>query len=180
MKSESFKYNTKIIGRTPDDNNTLEREFAVPLKYLSNFWRFLDLPLINCEIELDLSWSKECILSEISITPREAGNPNANLPVPSVAAIQTTEATFQINNAKFFVPVITLFINYNIKFLENIKPVFKRTICWDKYRSEITTQTRNNNLDYLIDPTFRKINRLFVLLFKNGNDNPTINSFDKY
>ena len=50
----------------------------------------------------------------------------------------------------------------------------------DKYRSEITAQPRNNNLDYLIDSTFTKINRLFILLFKNGNNNPTRNSFDKY
>ena len=78
---------------TPNDNNTLTAEVVVQLKYLSNFWRFLDLPSINCEIELDLSWSKECILSEISITPEvRRDNP--------VAAIQTTEATFQINNAK--------------------------------------------------------------------------------
>ena len=48
------------------------------------------------------------------------------------------------------------------------------------YRSEITTQTKNNNLDYLIDPTFANINRLFVLSFKNGDNDPTRNSFDKY
>ena len=50
----------------------------------------------------------------------------------------------------------------------------------NKYRSETTTLTKNNNLDYLIDPTFRNINRLFVLSFKNGNDDPTRDSFDKY
>ena len=61
-----------------------------------------------------------------------------------MAAIQTTGATFQINNAKLYVPVVTLFINDNIKFLENIKQGFKRTIFWNKYRSEIT-QPKNNN-----------------------------------
>ena len=71
-------------------------------------------------------------------------------------------------------------INDNIKFLENIKQGFKRTISWNKYRSEITTQPKNNNLDYLIDPTFRNINRLFVLSFKNGNDDPSRDVFDKY
>ena len=54
----SFEHKTKIIGRTPDDKNTLEREVVAPLKYLRNFWRFLVLPLINCEIELDLPWLK--------------------------------------------------------------------------------------------------------------------------
>ena len=68
-----------------------------------------------------------------------------------------------ITSTKRYVLVVTLFINDNIKFLENIKQRFKRAISWDKYRSEITTQPRNNNLDYLIDPKFRNINRLFVL-----------------
>ena len=54
--SKSFEYKTKIIGRTPADNNTLNREVVVPLKYLSNFWRSLDLPLIDCEKKLDLPW----------------------------------------------------------------------------------------------------------------------------
>ena len=91
---------------------------------MSNFWRFLDLLLINCEIELELSWSKTCIISEILITPRIPANPNANPPVQEVASIQTTGATFQINNAKLFVPVVTLSVKDNIKFLENIKQGF--------------------------------------------------------
>ena len=59
--SKSFEYKTKIIRRTPNDNNVLDAEVVVPLKYLSNFWRSLDLPLINCQIELDLSLSRYCI-----------------------------------------------------------------------------------------------------------------------
>ena len=55
---KSFEYETKLIGSTPNDNNTLNEDVVVPLKYLINFWRSLDLPLINCEIELDLTWSK--------------------------------------------------------------------------------------------------------------------------
>ena len=73
-----------------------------------------------------------------------------------------------------------MFVNENVKFLENIKQGFKRTISWSKYRSKITTQPKNNNLDYLTDPTFGNINRLFVLSFKNGDDDPTRNSFDEY
>ena len=73
------------------------------------------MSLIKCELELDLSWSKECIISEISITPAIAGNPRANPTVPAVAARQATGATFQINNANLFVSVVTLSIN-NIKF----------------------------------------------------------------
>ena len=94
--------------------------------------------------------------------------------------IQRTAAAFQINNVKIYASVVTLPINNNITFLENIKQVFKRAISWNKYRFEITTQPKNNNLDYLIDPMFRNINRLFVLLVKNGNNDPTRNYFDKY
>ena len=92
----------------------------------------------------------------------------------------TTTATFQKYNAKLYVPVVTLSINDNIEFLGNIKQRFKRTISWNKYRSEITTQTKTNNLDYVIDPTFRNINRLFVLSIKNSDNDPMGDYFDKH
>ena len=71
-------------------------------------------------------------------------------------------------------------INDNIKVLENIRQGFKRIISWNKFRSEITTQIKNNNLNYLIDVKSRNINRLFVLSFKNGDDDPMRDSFDEY
>ena len=71
-------------------------------------------------------------------------------------------------------------LNDNIKFLENKKQGIKKPISWNKYISEITTQTKNNNLDYLIDSTFRNITTLFVLSFKNDNHDPSRDSFDKY
>ena len=61
----------------------------------------------------------------------------------------------------------------------NITQKFERTISWNKYRSVITTQPKNNNLNYLTDPTFRNINRLSILSLKNSNNVPTRNSFDK-
>ena len=64
--------------------------------------------------------------------------------------------------------------------LKNIKQGFKITIYWNKYRPEITTQSRNNDLDHLVNLTFRNINRLFVLWFKNGNNHPTKNFFYEY
>ena len=93
LTTKSFEYQTKIIGRTPDDNNTLNVEIVVPLKFLSNFWRSLYLPLTNCEIELDLSWPKKCIISEILITSAVSGNPDANPPFPDVAANNTIQTT---------------------------------------------------------------------------------------
>ena len=91
-----------------------------------------------------------------------------------------TSAISQINNAKLYVPVVTLSFNDNIKFFENIKLGFKRTISWDKYRFGITTKLKNNNLDYLTDPTIRSINRLYVISFKNDNDDATTDSFVKF
>ena len=73
--SRFFEYKTKILGDTPANNSTLDTEVVVPLKYLCNFWRSLDLPLINREIELDLAWSRKCIsISEIYKTPELHAN----------------------------------------------------------------------------------------------------------
>ena len=60
--SKSFKYKVKIMGKTPQDGNTKDVEILVPLKYLSNFWRTLEMSLINCEVELILTWSKNCVI----------------------------------------------------------------------------------------------------------------------
>ena len=84
--------------------------------------------VINGEIELDLKWTRNCVISEISRTAAVTENLNANPAVQPVAPTQTTGTTFQINNAKLYVPVVTLSINNNIKFLENIKQGLKRTI----------------------------------------------------
>ena len=140
----------------------------------------LNLALINCEIELDLSCQKNCVISEISRTLEVFANPNANPPTNRVPQTHSSKATFQTNNAKLFVPVITLCINNNFKFSENMKQGFKRITSWNKYRPGIIAQPKSNNFNYMIDPTFRNINRLFVLSFENGDDDPRINSFDKY
>ena len=76
-----------------------------------------------------------------------------------------------------YVPVVTLSTKDDNNFLEQLKSGFKRTIKWNKYRSEMTNQTKTNNLNYLIDPTFNKVNRLFVLSFENEEDRT---SFSKY
>ena len=91
-----------------------------------------------------------------------------------------TGATFQINNAKLYAALVTLYINDDIKILENIKQGIKIEISQNKYRSEITTQTKNSNLDDLINPTFRNIHRLFMFSFKKGSNGPTRNHFDEY
>ena len=82
---------------------------------MSSFWRFLDLPLINCEIELDLRWTKNYGTSEISRTFRAVGDSTEQ-----EVATATTGAKFQINNVKLYVPVVALSVNDNIKVLENM------------------------------------------------------------
>ena len=129
--------------------------------------------LINCEIELDLTWSKNYIISEIS-RPPEVGGDNP------VEATSTAGATFQIKNAKFYLPVVFWSLNGNIKFLENLKQGYKRTISWNKHRSVITTQHKNNNSYYIIDVTFRNINRLFFLSLKIDDDDCGRSSFGEY
>ena len=74
------QYKTKLIGTTTNNNNILDAEILILFKYLTNFWRSLDFRLNNCEAELDLSWSKDCIIPEISIMPWIPPNPDANPP----------------------------------------------------------------------------------------------------
>ena len=85
-----------------------------------------------------------------------------------------------MNDAKLYDPVATLFINSSINFLRKLKQEIKRIISWNKYRCETRTQPKLYNLIYLIDPTFRNINSLFIISFKNDNGDPTIDSFDNY
>ena len=165
--SKSFGYKTKIIGNTPATNKTLETEVFVPLIYLHTFWRSLDMHLINCEIEVDLLWLKDSIVSDISRTAEVPANPCANPPTNRISPTQTTRAIFQINIVKLCVPVNILSINDDIKFLENVKQGSKKSISWNKYRSEITTQPKSNNPNCMIHSAFRNIDKLFVFFHSN-------------
>ena len=89
-ESESFKYKIKITGKTPADGNTKDVKTAESLKYLSNFWRTLEMPLINCEINLILTWSEDCVISSA-----------------------TGETKFKITDTKLYVLVVTLSIQDN-------------------------------------------------------------------
>ena len=132
--------------RIPINNSTLDTEVVALLDYLRNFWKSPNLLLINCEMELNLSQSKNCIISKIFNTPEIDANPVPVPPITHVSATTTTTALLQINRTKRYVPVVTLFLNNNIKLLGNLKQGFKRTISWIKYRSEITVQPKRSNL----------------------------------
>ena len=175
LKSESFDYKASFTenGVAHDNLTKNDVKVVVPLKHLSNFWRHLDIPLINCEVKLILTWSKNCVSTNKST--REA-NYDAD---PVVYEIDSPEdATFKITDVKLFVPVVTLSKENDIQLLEQLKTGFKRTIKWNKYRSQISIQPQNNNLNYLIDPTFT--NRLFVLSFPRNNNTDGRYSFSNY
>ena len=156
------------MGKLEGNNTEKEAKIVVLLKYLSNIWRILDIPLINSKKNLILTRSENCVLT--SKATRDADS--------AVAAINNpTNATFKITDVKLYVPVVTLSTENDKTLLEQLRTGFKRTIKWNKYRSEMTNQTQNNNLNYLIDPTFTKVNRLFVLSFENEDDR---RSFSKY
>ena len=89
--SESFKYKTSITGKTPEENDLLTNaKLGIPLKYVSNFWRSLNILLINCEVELILTWLKSCVLADITVNT--ATNPA--IVAPSGAIFQITDTCF--------------------------------------------------------------------------------------
>ena len=173
MQTIASDYKASITGKL-EGKNTEEVEIIVSLKHLSNFWRILDMHLINCEINLILTWSKNCVIKSKATRnaiPAQGGN-------PAVAAVNnSTNATFKIKDTKFYVPVVTLLAENDKKLLEQLRTGFKRTIKWNKHRSDMNNQNKNKKINYLINPTFTKVNRLFVLSFENENDRT---SFSKY
>ena len=126
------------------------------------------MPLISCEVSLELKWDKNCI-----ITSQQIG---INLDGGNTAA--PTGATLAINDCKLYIPVVTFSKDDEIKLLTNLKSGFTREIIWNKYRSQMTTEAVNNNLNILIDPTFTNVNRLFVLAY--GQDNNDRQSFSRF
>ena len=158
--SKYFDYKSNFTKRRMTQNNIVKNdvEIVVLLKHSSNFLRTLDMPLINCEIELILTWSKNCVLiSKEAIDADYDTN-------PVVYKIDNPEnAAFQITDTKLHVPVVTLSTENDKKLLEQFKSGFERTVQWNKYRSQKTIQSNNNNLNYLIVPTCIKVDRLFIL-----------------
>ena len=178
VNSNTFKYKNEIIGNKynvnagadgydVNKNVTQEVELAIPLKCLDNFWRALNIPLISCEVSLELKWHKNCTIT--SLEQRDIGGGNRdNAPTGAILAI---------NNCKLYVRSVTLSKDDETKLLTNLKSGFKREIIWNKYRSQMTTEAINNNLNILIDPTFTNVNRLFVLAHQTANDRQSYSQF---
>ena len=124
---------------------TKDVEIIVPLKYLSNFWRTLEMSFINYVITHILTWSDKCVLSN-----------------------DAKATTFERTDTKLYVPVRTLLTQDNAKLLQQLKSGFKKTIHWNKYQSKKAIQVPNPYSYYLIFPSFQGVDRLSVLSFENN------------
>ena len=165
--SGSFKYKIKLLGNTPqlaDDADAarvgrLNGKVVVPLKYLSNFFRSLEMPLFNCKIKLNLTWKKECVLSTLN---DDAANSENN-------------TVFIINDTKLYVPVVTLSKEDNKDFIEQQNKGFQRSIYWNEYKTkELTENADANVFKYInLDPSFHGVNRLFVMAYSRLANQPT-------
>ena len=125
------------------------------------------MPLISCEVPLELKWNKTCV-----ITSQQTG---INLDGGNSAA--PTVATLAINDSKLYVPIVTLSKDDEIKLLTNLKSGFTREIEWNKYRPQVSTEAINNNLNILIDPIFTNVNRLFVLAYQTADNRQSFSQF---
>ena len=120
----------------------MDVEIMIPLKYLSNFWRTLEMLLINCEVNLILTWSSACVITDSTGVER-----------------------FVITDTKLNVPVVTLSTQDNFKLLQQLKPGLKRVINWNKHLSKPELLVQNPNLNHLVEPSFQGVNRLLVFYF---------------
>ena len=159
--SSSLKYKISLLGNPVVAYNIarINVKTVVPLTYLSNFFRSLEMPLINCKIKLNLTWKKECVLST------DDGN-----------------AVFIINDTKMYVPVVTLSKEDNKDFIEQQNKGFQRSIYWNEYKTkEINENADANVFKYInLDPSFEDVNRLFVMAYNRENGQPTRNGQQKY
>ena len=163
--SSSSRYKIKLLGNVTEVAGNaagvrrLNVKIVVPLKYLSNFFRSLEMPLINCKIKLNLTWKKECVLST-----------------------GVGEAVFIINDTKLYVPVVTLSKEDNKDFIEQRNKGFQRSVYWNEYKTkEINENTDANVFKYIkLDLSFQGVNRLFVMAYNRANGQPTRNGQRKY
>ena len=154
--SSYFKYKIKLLGNPVLDGAIAKRnvKVVVRLKYLSNFFRSLEMPLINCKIKLNLTWKKECTLSN-----------------------QAGDAVFIINDTKMYVPVVTLPKENNKDFIEQQNKGFQRSIYWNEYKTKEQTENADaNSPKYIsLDPSFQE-----VVAYNRVDGKPTRNGQRRY
>ena len=144
-------YKSRLISRT-DDNNVNNVKLVAPLKYVSSFFTSLEMPLVNCKIDLELTWHKVCIISGAD-----------------AAAGQVV--SFLITNTKLYVPVVTLSTKDNNNLTKQLNDSFNRSIYWNQYVSKPFTEQAANTTSisrFPLDAAFQGVNRLFILAFEDN------------
>ena len=167
----SFKYKASIIGNTENNGTKNGVKIAVPLKYLSNFWRSLEMPLINCKVELSLEWIENCVLTLASI------GVDAN-------ATGADSTTVEITDAKLYVPIVTLSAEDNAKLSKLFSEGFERPVYWNKYKVisnkivEIAANNEEKHIRKLLDSSYQGVKRLFVFVYNNkaGDNQASVDS----
>ena len=153
---QSFKYKAALVGTTADavnntDNSVKDAEIIVPLKYLSKFWRSLEMPSISCRVYLELTWIEDCILS-------------------SAGAF----AKFVIKDAKLHFPIVTLSTKDSENLTKQLRDGFKRSVYWNSHETKPRKVIeKGKNLYELLNTLFQDVKRLFVLAYfieDGGND----------
>ena len=164
--SQSFKYKAALVGKTANHNDgkssVKDAKIVVPLKYLSNFWRSLEMPLINCKVHLELNWIEDCILSS-------AGH----------------SAKFEITDAKLHVPIVTLSTKHSVNLTKQLSEGVKRSVYWNSYQTKpAKVIEKGKNLYELLNAWFQGVRRLFVFAYVVAagaeNDKAGIKNNKKY
>ena len=124
----------------------------LPLKYLSNFWKSLEIPLINCKVEFRLKWTNSCVLS--AAVDNVNGNDGDN------------NIILTIKDTKLYVPVISLLVKYNKKLSKLLSKGFEKSVYWNEYKTKIKNQNTTNEFRYFLESHFVGVSRLFIGLYK--------------
>ena len=152
---------TSLKCKSIDGANNVK--LVVPLKYISNFFRSLEMTLVNCKVDLELTWPKDCIIS-------------------SANAATNTVVSFKIADTKLYVPIVTSSTNDNSNLTKQLNDGFKRTVYWNKYKAvpDDMADAADDPFTKTLDASFQGVNRLFVLGFARGNDDPARTGYRNY
>ena len=161
--STSFKYKASLLGKATDtdgDDRSLKiTKIVVSLKYLSNLFRSLEMRLINFKIHLELNCNNNCVMYRADTY---AGGDN----------VHSRKTIFKITSTKWCVPIVTLSTKDNVNLAKQLNERFKRSVYWNEQKSKIETKEADaNNLKrFPLDASFQGVNRFFVLVFNNTDN----------
>ena len=157
-KFKSLKYKANLLKNTEADGTYGILKHTVSLKYLSNFWRSIEMQLINCKVELKLKWKKYCVLYAAGVD-NVKGNASDN------------NIIFIIKDTKLYDPVVTLSARDNQKLSKILSKGFERSVYWNKYKTKSENKATTNGYRYVLESNFVGGNRLFALVYLNiGGD----------